>query len=878
MYPTYDDPNVKKYADYVGRDAQVYLDGLNEYSNFKSLNLQNIGMGDLLRHGNDYKYLQKQSDPNNPMTRARATDSQIEPNLNNRQNNNYNTETGQDQNNQFNPFITPFENNQNYSKPQTNQRPQSSQQQNNVRYANNMDTRRMADRQKLQSQKINDPYNPNNYIPPPKQVNQVPVQPPKTEFDQIREHEQMEKDRREKDREKRKMQAQHKRDNQRKYEAQAKDFEYPQPRGFNDPFSGKDDEFDDKVIQKFGADGIQKHLAGDDVKLPDNFFHPEEKVIMNLPESHKQQNQSQNPFNRDISNQFPTRMPMALPDNDTLAKKNKELTQKLLQAQKESAKQQVQIEELVNKVKDLDQFKNKLKESLLEMNQKKMDNENNETERSYDSSRPLNKTKMADLDFLREMRNKQMQSDRDTFRKSLFNGVDLIDDVNGLKAYRKKMKKNVCQKFIEYISQNFDKLVPLASDVKKIGLRYDKSVESYYTFFRYLVGLAILTFLIFLTMQIVYLYYLWDTRTSFCVRIIPCMLLFSRYPNGKELYYIFTLIAFILFVFVCNMYKWMNFDKKMRWDDLNGDKEKVISKIFFNAWDWSTDTQSELLELKTAKLREVKLTVEEEKIKGRIKNRTKKEKAKLIALRTTTFIISFFILCSGWAAIVAVYLYEADIESYFTHINIIKYIASFIPQLVITFVNVMIPAALLKVSTYEKWDFVKDLINQSYTLIAFSPTTYDCREDQAGLNMVKLSSNSHQTGSNIMILLNISFMLIMIYYGCLLYIPVSHEQYYFNPNKQCGMFESETYMFNDLDTLLTTNGSILLWIRYIIFFYPILYLLIMILASALKFKTNHIQILKLSLIERQQASQLIIDELQGKLGQYKKKLELNKMM
>ena len=30
------DPAVKKYADFVGRDAQVYLEGLNEFSNFRS--------------------------------------------------------------------------------------------------------------------------------------------------------------------------------------------------------------------------------------------------------------------------------------------------------------------------------------------------------------------------------------------------------------------------------------------------------------------------------------------------------------------------------------------------------------------------------------------------------------------------------------------------------------------------------------------------------------------------------------------------------------------------------------------------------------------------------------------------------------------------
>lgn len=32
--------------------------------------------------------------------------------------------------------------------------------------------------------------------------------------------------------------------------------------------------------------------------------------------------------------------------------------------------------------------------------------------------------------------------------------------------------------------------------------------------------------------------------------------------------------------------------------------------------------------------------------------------------------------------------------------------------MVITFINIVIPTALKKVTEYEKWDFVKDLINQ----------------------------------------------------------------------------------------------------------------------------------------------------------------------
>jgi hypothetical protein len=34
--------------------------------------MNNIGMGDILRHGNDVEYLKKQSDPNDPKVRMKA--------------------------------------------------------------------------------------------------------------------------------------------------------------------------------------------------------------------------------------------------------------------------------------------------------------------------------------------------------------------------------------------------------------------------------------------------------------------------------------------------------------------------------------------------------------------------------------------------------------------------------------------------------------------------------------------------------------------------------------------------------------------------------------------------------------------------------------
>lgn len=175
-----------------------------------------------------------------------------------------------------------------------------------------------------------------------------------------------------------------------------------------------------------------------------------------------------------------------------------------------------------------------------------------------------------------------------------------------------------------------------------------------------------------------YMYLYWETlvtELTLCSTYIPCFLLYSKMPNNYELYYISTLIGFILIVYLCLIYKWLNFDQKMRWEEVNGDDKSLkVSKILLNGWDWSIDTQHEMTEMRKVIARETKLTVDEERIKFTVKHRSAQEKAKLFGIRVATFTFSFFILCCGWAAIIAVNLYEKDLEEFFNGVEILNYV------------------------------------------------------------------------------------------------------------------------------------------------------------------------------------------------------------
>ena len=72
------DPNVRRHTGAYGRDITAYQDALNEVNTFTSmvymqvtlvyveLDLKNVGLQDILRHGTDFNYLAKRSDAPNP--------------------------------------------------------------------------------------------------------------------------------------------------------------------------------------------------------------------------------------------------------------------------------------------------------------------------------------------------------------------------------------------------------------------------------------------------------------------------------------------------------------------------------------------------------------------------------------------------------------------------------------------------------------------------------------------------------------------------------------------------------------------------------------------------------------------------------------------
>lgn len=71
--------------------------------------------------------------------------------------------------------------------------------------------------------------------------------------------------------------------------------------------------------------------------------------------------------------------------------------------------------------------------------------------------------------------------------------------------------------------------------------------------------------------------------------------------------------------------------------------------------------------------------------------------------------LSLIVLFIGWIGIVALQIYENNIQDYFKNLNpnssLLAFVGNWAPTVFVTFINYLIPWMLGKITEYEGWDF-----------------------------------------------------------------------------------------------------------------------------------------------------------------------------
>lgn len=189
--------------------------------------------------------------------------------------------------------------------------------------------------------------------------------------------------------------------------------------------------------------------------------------------------------------------------------------------------------------------------------------------------------------------------------------------------------------------------------------------------------------------------------------------------------------------------------------------------MFFNAWDWTVNKYEDADDTLSLIINETSTAIFEDRIREKIKSRTKEEKFYLIVRRVLFITLNVTIITLGICLIIAVNVFNNTIQD---ATGLSASYTGILQSLIVSFVNAFVPTVTKKITTFEKYDFANTLLKQQiwrnfltrllnlmiFTLlnyelafndpiilkspiIDFDNSNYDCREDQALTNFARLA-------------------------------------------------------------------------------------------------------------------------------------------
>lgn len=133
---------------------------------------------------------------------------------------------------------------------------------------------------------------------------------------------------------------------------------------------------------------------------------------------------------------------------------------------------------------------------------------------------------------------------RQKVRNELMMGISLVEaDLKNFGGRRDQKEKGF-RKFLNQIWNIFNMFVILKADVKRIESRYDRSIGSYFSFFKFLVNLSIAILAIYGYLLVSHLFKYNGSLISFCEGSL-CFTLFYAFSTSEALTYSISLVAMI---------------------------------------------------------------------------------------------------------------------------------------------------------------------------------------------------------------------------------------------------------------------------------------------------------------------------------------------
>lgn len=158
----------------------------------------------------------------------------------------------------------------------------------------------------------------------------------------------------------------------------------------------------------------------------------------------------------------------------------------------------------------------------------------------------------------REAINQQLEKQREDMRKELNKGIDHIDEGGSMSfdhLSKSQHKGGCCLACGKGLKQAWARWGPLSSKLTHIQRRFDRSIASYFIFFRFVFLLSLLQSAIFGYLLINHFIQATDYDSLCLFDVVPCVILYNSFTKDEALGYSFTLLFFLAVGVVVCLYK-----------------------------------------------------------------------------------------------------------------------------------------------------------------------------------------------------------------------------------------------------------------------------------------------------------------------------------
>jgi len=185
------------------------------------------------------------------------------------------------------------------------------------------------------------------------------------------------------------------------------------------------------------------------------------------------------------------------------------------------------------------------------------------------------------------------------------------------RVYQQEVQQSSWARFMKGLDYLFDILMPLREDLIFVSSHYDKNIEGFFEFSRFLLIFTIFIFFTYLYLLIIHIinFDFNQIYGNWCNYFLPCFVFYSRFSKNEKLAFSYS-FAFVCFViFFGTVKKFLEFNKKNVFQKLYEGEDLNYSKMFLNIWDWNVRNQTSLDDSKSRVRNIITIGIREEEIK-----------------------------------------------------------------------------------------------------------------------------------------------------------------------------------------------------------------------------------------------------------------------